>query len=197
MVQAREMGNNMLKTLSNKQFNKQLQKGFTLLELLVVIGIIGYLASIVITNTSSARDKAYTARSLQEFSTLNQALQMYITDHGGQIPADVSRGLPPGLEAYLPTGKWPNAPWPGSVYDWDVWPDPAGGPNIAQISIRFCPAGGDITTCNFPRETWATNFGVDSAYYYCIQGSCRAHDGDPITYPAKCANCAGTSTSPW
>lgn len=172
------------------------KRGFTILELLIVIGIIGVLSSIVMNSTNDAKQKAYLARGQKEFITIYQALQMYMSDRGGRMPADVSRGLPPGLENYLPTGTWPSAPWPGSQYDWDVWTDPAGGPTIAQISIRFCPAGGNISTCNFPKESWAANFGVDSSYYYCIQGACRAHINQPITYPGKCANCAGSSTSP-
>lgn len=181
----------------NRVLINKFKRGFTLLELLIVIAIIGYLSSVVITNTGSARDKAYTARGQKELGTIYQALQMYMTDRGGVMPADVSRGLPPGLEAYLPAGKWPNAPWPDSVYDWDVWDDPLSSTDIVQISVRFCPAGGSISTCNFPKESWASGFGVDSAYYYCIQGACRSHIGQPITYPGKCANCSGTSTSPW
>jgi type II secretory pathway pseudopilin PulG len=169
--------------------------GFTVLELLIVIGIIGYLSSIVINNTGSARDKAYTARGQKELTTMYQALQMYMSDRGGRIPADVSRGLPPGLEDYLPSGDWPSAPWPGSVYDWDVWDDPASATDIVQISTRFCPAGGALSTCNFPKENWASNFGVNSAYYYCIQGACRSHIAESVSYPGKCANCSGTSTS--
>jgi prepilin-type N-terminal cleavage/methylation domain-containing protein len=171
-------------------------KGFTLIELLIVVAIVGYLASIVMSSLGSARNSAYLARGQKEFDTLAQALQMYITDRGGRVPADVSRGLPPGLEAYLPTGQWPNAPWPGSVYDWDVWTDPLGGPQIQQISIRFCPAGGNLSTCQFPSETWAEGFGINSAVYYCVQGACRSHIAETISYPGRCVNCGATSTTP-
>ena len=171
-------------------------KGFGLIELLIVIAIIGSLASVVVNQTTKARENAYFVRSKKEFNTLNEALQMYIADNGNTYPADVSRGLPPGLERYLPGGDWPAAPWPDSVYDWDVWTDPDDGPRIVQISIRFCPAGSTSTsTCRFPREQWAANFGVNSAVYYCLQGACRSHISEPITYPYKCMNCIGTSTS--
>jgi prepilin-type N-terminal cleavage/methylation domain-containing protein len=168
---------------------KKKSSGFTLVELLIVLAIIGYLASIVIGNLSGAKDKAYYARSQKEFDSLNQALQIYLIDHLYAYPADVNRGLPSGLENYLPGGDWPDAPWPGTVYDWDNWTDPATGKKIIQISIRFCPVGGALSTCHFPSESWASNFGVNSAVYYCLEGACRSHINQPITYPGKCVNC--------
>ena len=182
------------KDKSRIKFKSVVYKGFTVLELLIVIGIIGILGSTVLSNTNTARDKAFMARGQKELLTIYEALQLYMTDRGGRIPADVSRGLPPGLEDYLPSGDWPSAPWPGSVYDWDVWTDPQGGQQIVQISVRFCPAGGALSTCRFPNETWASGFGVNSSYYYCIQGSCRSHISEPVSYPGKCANCAASST---
>lgn len=168
---------------------KKNPSGFTLVELLIVLAIIGYLSSIVIGNLSGARQKAYYAVSQKEFDSLSQALQIYMIDHLNSYPADVNRGLPPGLESYMPGGVWPEPPWPGSVFDWDNWVDPVGGGKIIQISIRFCPAGGAIDTCKFPTESWASTFGVDSSVYYCITGACRSHINQPVTYPGKCVNC--------
>lgn len=173
---------------------KRVNTGFTILELLIVIAIIGYLATVVLGSTSTARDKAYEARGKKELLTMYEALQMYMSDRGGRMPVDVNRGLPPGLEDYLPSGDWPMAPWPGSVYDWDVWDDPSSSVDIAQISIRFCPPGGALATCRFPNEEWAEGFGVNSAYYYCIQGACKSHINEAASYPGKCVNCAASST---
>ncbi len=183
---------NILKN-KNKNCSQKNNLGFTILELLIVIAIIGLLSSMVMGNLSTAKDKAYEARGKKELLTLYEALQLYMTDRGGRIPADVNRGLPPGLEEYLPTGTWPNAPWPGSVYDWDVWDDPSSPTDIVQISVRFCPAGGALSTCRFPKEPWAEGFGVNSSYYYCIQGACKSHVNESASYPGKCANCASLS----
>jgi len=64
----------------------QPSRGFTLIELLVVIAIIGILASVVLASLSSARAKAKTARRAADLHALQQALEMYAIDHGGQYP---------------------------------------------------------------------------------------------------------------
>lgn len=176
-----------------------MKNGFTLIELLVVIAIIGLLSSVVLGSVSRAREKAYTVRALQEFKSFGQALELYSSDNDGNYPPDVSRNIPPGLEEYLTSNNntdWPTAPWPGSSYDWDNWDDPDNtGEKIYQISIRFCPAGGNLASCHFPNEPWANNFNVNSAYYYCVSGHCRAHENEPYNYPGYCVNCATQPSS--
>jgi prepilin-type N-terminal cleavage/methylation domain-containing protein len=169
-------------------------KGFSLTELLIVIAIIGYLSSVVIGTVSSARDKAYYVRGKKELNSIHESLQLYLANNNNRYPADVSRGLPSGLEEYLPSGRWPNAPWPNTVYDWDVWDDPSSSKDIIQISIRFCTTS-SLSSCNFPKESWTEDFDVNSALYYCIQGACRSHISEAVSYPGKCINCTGTSTS--
>ena len=166
------------------------RKGFTLLELLVVVAIIGLLASIILASMKNAREKARYSRTKEELHQFATALELYASDHNGMYPADVTRSIPPGLEVYLPGGNWPNAPWPGSVYDWDNWApaDLSFAPfaQVYQISVRFCT---DVSTCTFPNEPWAASFDYYSAAYYCVSGPCRAHSGYPVDHPAYCLNC--------
>lgn len=169
-----------------------MKRGFSLVELLIVISIIGILASVVISTMSSARSKAQFARAQAEFKSIANALELYWDDHG-EYPEDVTRDVSPGLGEYLASDGdndgWPDAPWPGSVYDWDNWDDPDSAQNILQISIRFCPTEGELEDCRFPTNEWAEDFGWDSAVYYCVSGACRAHNSQPITYPGYCVNC--------
>ncbi len=172
-----------------KYFSDQNKKGFTAVEMLIVVAIIVILATIALVNYLNPKESAYYGRALSEFKAIAGAMELYASDRNG-YPADVNRGMPPGLETYLNQKDWPSAPWPGSVYDWDNWDDPNNpGKKIYQISIRFCPSGGTLSQCNFPKESWAANFGVNSAVYYCVTGGCQAHSSEAHNYPGYCVNC--------
>lgn len=167
------------------------KKGFTLIELLVVTSIIALLSSIGILAVSSARQNALLARVKAEFKSIHAALEIYRL-YNENYPPDAARGVAPtGLGIYLSNGIWPEGPFPQSSYDWDNWVDPE-NPNrkIYQLSIRFCPEGGSLVDCSFPTFSWAEDFNVNSAAYYCIEGSCRSHNSEPISYPGYCVNCA-------
>ncbi len=164
-------------------------RGYTIVELLITISIIAILASVTLPVINMVRDDAYYARALAEFRSVEVSLQHY-KDEYGSFPPDASRDIPPGLEAYLAPGIWPDAAWPGSVFDWENWDDPDNpGEKIYQISLRFCPIG-QPSQCRFPNQPWATNFDIDSSVYYCIQGACRAHINRPINHPGYCVNCS-------
>jgi prepilin-type N-terminal cleavage/methylation domain-containing protein len=160
-------------------------RGFTIIELLIVIAIIGVLGAYILSSVNDARDSAYVTRAETELENFHDSVQLYRSDHGS-YPPDVGRGIPPGLENYLQSGNWPQGPWPESVYDWDHWT--VDGEDIYQISIRFCDQG-NPDTCEFPSQSWASDFGVNSAVYYCVEGPCRSHESEPIDYPGYCVNC--------
>lgn len=162
--------------------------GFTLIELLIVISIIALLINYILPVLHSAKEKAYHARALAEFQSVHASLQAYLNEYGS-YPPDANRDIPPGLEEFLAPGIWPDAAWPGSVFDWENWDDPDNpGEKIYQISVRFCPVG-QPTKCKFPDTEWAANFDINSSVYFCLQGACRSHISRPINHPGYCVNC--------
>ena len=73
-----------------KQFIKK-QQGFTLIEILLVIGIIAILAAVVIVAINPARQFAQ-ARNAQRMSNVNtilNAVHQYAIDNTGTLPASI------------------------------------------------------------------------------------------------------------
>ena len=80
------------------------ERGFTLIELMVVILIIGLLATIVVQNLRGATDKAKRIKAEADISALKTALDRYYLDNGSYPTSD--QGLPALVSA--PTnGKVP------------------------------------------------------------------------------------------
>ena len=84
------------------------EEGFTLVELMVVLVIIGLLATIVIINVMPAADRAATTKARADIATLEQGLEMYRLDNQRYPTTDE------GLQA-LVAGQYvrrlPNDPW--------------------------------------------------------------------------------------
>ncbi len=123
--------------------------GFTLIELMVVIVIIGILTTVVVINVLPDVDKAASTRARADIAALETALTAYRADQMA-FPStaeglDALKAPPGGLaqpERYRPGGylsRLPNDPWghpyryaaPGRSGPFDVWsmgPDGKTGP---------------------------------------------------------------------
>ena len=80
-----------------------IRRGFTLVELLVVIGIIVLLVGILLPVVNGVRKSAYTAASAQQISRLTSAIEAYYGDHRA-YPGPLSNEQVISGTPSLPTG---------------------------------------------------------------------------------------------
>lgn len=79
-------------------------RGFTLVELLVVIGIIALLISILLPSLGRARETANRVKCSANLRGVGQGIANYVASNGGVLPASYTYvGNPDGTPNYLPT----------------------------------------------------------------------------------------------
>lgn len=124
--------------MRTEQKKRRRQNGFTLVELMVVIVIIGLLATIVALNVLPSGDTARIQKAKADIATIEQGLEMYRLQQGSypttsqglqalvSAPAgvDTSRYQAGGYIKRLPEDPW-NRPYlyasPGQHGAADVW----------------------------------------------------------------------------
>ena len=123
------------------------EEGFTLVELMVVIVIIGLLATVVLVNVMPSQDKAMQTKARADIATLEQAMEMYRLDNFS-YPADLNALVQPpaGGDAtrYRSGGyikKLPSDPW-NRPYQLAV-PGKAGPFDIMSLGGDGAPGGTD------------------------------------------------------
>jgi prepilin-type N-terminal cleavage/methylation domain-containing protein len=78
--------------------------GFTLVELLIVIGIIALLMAILFPVLSATRKKANITTCLSNMKNLGMAVQLYVSDNDNGYPCDMH------LSNTFPISKYPGCP---------------------------------------------------------------------------------------
>jgi general secretion pathway protein G len=122
------------------------ERGFTLTELMVVIFIIGLLATVVLINVLPSQDRAMVTKAKADIATLETALEQYRLDNLSYPQSGDGLGAlstpPPSLaqpERYRRGGyikRLPEDPW-GRPYNYQV-----PGPNGAAFDIYSLGADG-------------------------------------------------------
>ena len=112
--------NNLHNSFSNREQTKQ--SGFTLIEIMIVIVILGILASIVVPNIMGSPDQARIVKAKQDIRTLEGALNLYKLDNFNYPSTDQ------GLDALVkkPAGQPEAKNWKKKGYIKKLPKDPWG-----------------------------------------------------------------------
>lgn len=102
--------NSNLKIVENSKNLKSLKKGFTLIELMVVIIILGLLATFVLPSLTGKSDEAKVKITCIQMKNISQAVKMYKVDNSAY--PSTSEGLGSLVEKkYFEDGKLPKDSW--------------------------------------------------------------------------------------
>ncbi|MDP6491482.1 MAG: type II secretion system protein, partial [Kiritimatiellia bacterium] len=82
------------------------QSGFTLVEIMIVVMIIGLLASIAIPSFSKARNESRIARYLNDIRLAIDYIELYAMENGSYPPDRGPRQAPDGLTDYVKGLDW-------------------------------------------------------------------------------------------
>ncbi len=88
---------------------KNMKKGFTLIELMIVVAIIGILAAIAIPKFADLINKSKEGATKGSLSSVRSALQVYYGDNEGWFPTDTLASLTAGAKYMneIPQAKLP------------------------------------------------------------------------------------------
>lgn len=104
-----------------QRLRQKLRKGFTLIELMIVVVIIGILANIGIAGYKTVMDRARNVNVAANVKSIQQGLENYAGDHSGQPPSDndaddnsfgsIDSVLGFRANSYLSGNSLPPGPW--------------------------------------------------------------------------------------
>ena len=91
--------------------------GFTLVEIMIVVVIIGILAALAIPAFQRVRERSMAARYTNDFRQFESAFQRYALENGNWPPPTAGGLIPTGMSGFLPESYTHASPM-GGLYWW-------------------------------------------------------------------------------
>jgi prepilin-type N-terminal cleavage/methylation domain-containing protein len=111
------------------------QRGFSLVELMIVVAVIGILAAIAIPAYTNIQKRAVAARVVADFYAVNSAVHQYQIDNSFYPAASGPGVQPPELYPYLKDSIYWNQT--GLDYQWENWMNADGTPLHASTKVAY------------------------------------------------------------
>ncbi len=150
----------LFKTAKNTACSNPRQ-GFTLVEIMIVVAIIGLLSVLAIPSFIKARQESRISSVANDLRIFGDAFNLYSINNG-LYPVDTHNTLPPGMEEYIKQQQWDSCPM-GGHYNWEgpswgeggsyayagiaLWNTPANQRDLTRLDERI--DDGDLSTGNF------------------------------------------------
>ena len=94
-------------------------RGFTLVEIMVVVVVIGLLAAMALPALQRVKQSAVSKRYINDARQIRDAVERYALENGGFPPNGIA-GFDPALQGYVPDSLYHSTTTAlGGVWDWD------------------------------------------------------------------------------
>jgi prepilin-type N-terminal cleavage/methylation domain-containing protein len=166
-----------------RQQSRRLQRGFTLVELMIVVGVIGVIASLAIPNYLRFTARSSRSEMLETISKMKLHFKNVYDNtgnfaSGSTAPAGTTSGVNP--DAAIPVGQatnWNNAaagwtdlqfPPEGAIkmrYWYTIQPPAGGGQDLVITACGSFPGMGNVTPSCPPGMVGSANYRYDETFH--------------------------------